>query len=171
MSARRGDPQYRDPTRIWTPKWVAVTSIPSSSQDSDELRREAGYGSFMLLQLLNLLTSRRLLIVGASGRAKTSVAMLTARLAGSTPEEVRRSVQPGHPPLTLTVFLGRPQACVLVEAREPADVRLADFHNAQAVRAFLAFDPGRLEPVDRACRAQLAACDEGEGPPVSPVGK
>ena len=39
------------------------------------------------------------------------------------------------------------------------------FHNALAARAFLALDPGRLEPVDRARRAYVAAWLESRGLP------
>ncbi|SIO65807.1 MoxR-like ATPase [Singulisphaera sp. GP187] len=119
--------------------WIAAKAIHAPYRDLEfgapfavgsgegkvELHREAGFCSFILLPLLNLLTSRRLLIVGAPGRGKTTVATLMALLAGSSPEEVRRSVQHGHPQLTLADLLGGPLPGVLVNAREPAEVRVA----------------------------------------------
>ncbi len=60
-----------------------------------------------------------------SGRGKTTVATLMALFAGSTPEEVRRSVQHGHPQLALADLLGGPLRGVLVEARESSEVRVS----------------------------------------------
>jgi hypothetical protein len=54
-----------------------------------ELPRSPGYASFVLLPLLNLVTSRRLVFIGAPGRGKTTMTTLMALLAGTPLEEVR----------------------------------------------------------------------------------
>src|SRR3954467_2642527 len=51
-----------------------------SDQLEIELHDEPGYSSFVLLPLLNLMTSRRLVFVGAPGRGKTSMATLMGLL-------------------------------------------------------------------------------------------
>ncbi len=73
-----------------------------------ELYDEPGYSAFVLLPLLNLMTSRRMVFVGAPGRGKTSMATLMGLLAGAPLEAVRRSVQHGHPQLTVQDLLGHP---------------------------------------------------------------
>lgn len=89
-----------------------------------ELPRAAGYASFVLLPLLNLVTSRRLVFIGGPGRGKTTMATLMALLAGTPLEEVRRSVQRGHPQLTLADLLGSPLPGDLVRAEQVGDVRV-----------------------------------------------
>jgi MoxR-like ATPase len=84
-----------------------------------------GWCSFLLLPLLTLLTRQRLLIVGGPGRGKTSVATLMALLAGIPPEEVRRSVQRGHPQLTVADLLGAPLPSELIKAQDTRAVRVA----------------------------------------------
>ena len=57
------------------------------------LREETGYSSFLLLPLLNLLTSRRLLLTGPSGQGKSSVAILMGLLSGYELDDLK---QTGH---------------------------------------------------------------------------
>ncbi|QDG52286.1 MoxR family ATPase [Persicimonas caeni] len=83
------------------------------------------YASFVLLPILTLMTSRRLLILGAPGRGKTTVATLMALIAGDSLDEVRRSVQHGHPQLTVTDLLGSPLPAELVRAERTDEIRVA----------------------------------------------
>lgn len=84
-----------------------------------------GYSSFILLPLLNLIVSRRMVLIGAPGRGKTSLATLMALLAGDNLDRVRRSVQHGHPQLTNADLLGSPVPSELIRATDPKDIRVA----------------------------------------------
>lgn len=92
----------------------ALVSLPSGGS----------YASFILLPILTLATSQRLLITGAPGRGKTSVALLIGLLAGHSSEEMRRAIQRGHPQLTIGDLLGSPLPSQLMraEAGEPIHV-------------------------------------------------
>jgi MoxR-like ATPase len=93
-----------------------------------ELPREASYASFLLLPLLNLMTSRRLVFVGAPGRGKTTVATLMALLAGYPLEEIKRAIQHGHPQLTIADLLGSPLPSELIRAEQTRDIRVTWRH-------------------------------------------
>jgi MoxR-like ATPase len=93
-----------------------------------ELPRSASYSSFILLPLLTLLTSRRMVFIGAPGRGKTTMATLMALLAGATLDEVRHAVQHGHPQLTLADLLGSPLPSELIRASEAKDIRVSWRH-------------------------------------------
>ncbi|MBI2378587.1 MAG: AAA family ATPase [Deltaproteobacteria bacterium] len=82
------------------------------------------YSSFVLMPLMTLATNQRLLIVGAPGRGKTSIAILMGLLAGIPLDEVRRGVQRGHPQLTIPDLLGSPLPAQLVRAEDSADIRV-----------------------------------------------
>jgi MoxR-like ATPase len=90
-----------------------------------ELFDEPGYSSFALLPLLNLMTSRRMVFLGAPGRGKTSMATLMGLLAGHSLEAIRRAVQHGHPQLTVQDLLGHPLPHDLLEAHSARDIRVA----------------------------------------------
>jgi MoxR-like ATPase len=90
-----------------------------------ELYDEPGYSSFVLLPLLNLMTSRRIVFVGAPGRGKTSMATLMGLLAGHPLDAVRRAVQHGHPQLTVQDLLGHPLPNDLIAARSAREIRVA----------------------------------------------
>ncbi len=89
-----------------------------------DLPGSAGYASFVLMPLLNMLTNRRLVFVGGPGRGKTTMATLMALLAGAPLAEVRRAVQHGHPQLTLADLLGSPLPGDLVRAEEASGVTI-----------------------------------------------
>ena len=90
-----------------------------------ELYDQPGYSSFVLLPLLNLLTSRRLVFLGAPGRGKTSMATLMALLAGSPIDTVRRGIQHGHPQLTIQDLLGHPLPRDLVQAHSAKEIQIS----------------------------------------------
>lgn len=90
-----------------------------------ELSDGPAYSSFVLLPILNLMTSRRVVFVGGAGRGKTTMATLMALLAGQDLEQTRRAVQHGHPQLTAADLLGGPLPSELVHARETRDVRVS----------------------------------------------
>jgi len=85
---------------------------------------EDSYSSFILLPLLTLMTKRRLLLIGAPGRGKTTVATLMALLAGYSLDEIKHAIQHGHPQLTQADILGSPLPSDLVRARNSADIRV-----------------------------------------------
>lgn len=84
----------------------------------------AAYASYVLMPLLNLVTSQRLLFVGAPGRGKTTMATIMAALAGIELEEIRRIVQHGHPQLTTADLLGSPLPSNLVKAEESGSIKV-----------------------------------------------
>jgi MoxR-like ATPase len=88
------------------------------------LASEDSYASFILLPLLTLMTSRRLLLIGAPGRGKTTVATLMALLAGYSLDEIKHAIQHGHPQMTQADILGSPLPSDLVQARDSADIRV-----------------------------------------------
>ena len=83
------------------------------------------YSSYVLLPLLTLVTSQRLLFVGAPGRGKTTMATLMALCAGAPLAEVRRAIVHGHPQLTHSDLLGSPLPSELLRAEQAGDIRVA----------------------------------------------
>ena len=65
------------------------------------LHEEKSYSSFVLIPLLTLFSARRALLVGGPGRGKTTAAILMGLVAGMSRDDVRRSIQRGHPQLTI----------------------------------------------------------------------
>jgi len=93
--------------------------------DEVVLPTKASYSSYVLLPLLTLATRRRALLVGGPGKGKTMTAILMGILAGYSHEDVRRSVQHGHPQLTITDLLGTPLPSAMMEATELEDVKVS----------------------------------------------
>ena len=86
------------------------------------LHDHESYSSFILMPLLTLLTSRRLLFIGAPGRGKTTMATLMAMLSGCELKEARRAIQHGHPQLTQADLLGSPLPSQLIRAEVAGDI-------------------------------------------------
>ncbi len=82
------------------------------------------YSSFVLLPMLTLFTCRRALLVGGPGRGKTTSAVLMALLAGMPREEVRRTIQRGHPQLSIADLLGSPLPSDLLKAEDLSQVKV-----------------------------------------------
>ena len=93
--------------------------------DVVKLPTEASYCSYVLLPLLTFATRRRALLVGGPGKGKTATAILMGILAGYTYEDVRRSVQHGHPQLTIADLLGTPLPSAMMEAKALEEVQVS----------------------------------------------
>ena len=98
--------------------------ILGRAEQQIKLATEDSYASFILLPLLTLMISRRLLLIGAPGRGKTTVATLMALLAGYSLDDIKHAIQHGHPQMTQADILGSPLPSDLVQARESADIRV-----------------------------------------------
>jgi MoxR-like ATPase len=112
---------------IYAPYFDIEYGTPARVGTGDQklwLTDKDSYASFALLPLLTLLTSQRLLFVGAPGRGKTTMATLMALIAGASLEDTRRSVQHGHPQMTHADLLGSPLPSDLVGAESPTDIRV-----------------------------------------------
>lgn len=99
-------------------------SVVRGADVSISLPDRASYASFLLLPLLTLATGRRLVFLGAPGRGKTSVATLMGLLTGESLQDVRRSIQHGHPQLTIHDLLGSPLPNQLMRAETAGEVRV-----------------------------------------------
>jgi MoxR-like ATPase len=83
------------------------------------------YSSYVLLPLLTFATRRKCLLVGGPGRGKTASAILMGVLSGASPTEVKRSMQHGHPQMTIADLLGNPLPADLVSAQSMEDIRIS----------------------------------------------
>ncbi len=83
------------------------------------------YSSFVLLPLLTFATRRRCLLVGGPGRGKTASAVLMGVLAGHHVRDVRRSMQHGHPQMTVADLLGTPLPADLISATSSDEIKIA----------------------------------------------
>ncbi|MGQ0616336.1 MAG: AAA family ATPase, partial [Acidimicrobiia bacterium] len=93
--------------------------------DSSYSRCPSNGGIPMLLPLLNFAVRRRCLFVGGPGRGKTASAVLMGVLAGYTVTEVRRSMQHGHPEMSVADLLGNPLPSDLLRATSTDEIRIA----------------------------------------------
>jgi len=101
------------------------TPLKNAAGDVMHLHTEKSYSSFVLIPLLTLFTCRRALMVGGPGRGKTTSAILMALLSGMTREEVRRSIQRGHPQLTIADLLGSPLPSDMLKAEDMSEIKVA----------------------------------------------
>jgi MoxR-like ATPase len=112
---------------IYAPYFDVEYGIPSRVGSGEQklwVTDKDSYASFALLPLLTLLTAQRLLLIGAPGRGKTTMATLMALIAGASLDDTRRAVQHGHPQMTHSDLLGSPLPSDLVNAESPADIRV-----------------------------------------------
>lgn len=103
----------------------AQTYLVGDSKRPLTLPSAQSYSSFVLLPLLAFATRRKCLFVGGPGRGKTASAILMSVLAGYPVREVRRSMQHGHPQMTVADLLGNPLPADLVSAQSMDDIRIA----------------------------------------------
>ena len=103
----------------------AMTYAVGDSKRTLTLPSAQSYSSFILLPLLTFATRRKCLFVGGPGRGKTASAILMAVLAGYPVRDVRRSMQHGHPQMTIADLLGNPLPADLVGAQSMDDIRIA----------------------------------------------
>jgi MoxR-like ATPase len=102
----------------------AGATLKNAAGDTIRLHEDMSYSSFVLLPLLTLFTCRRALLVGGPGRGKTTSAILMALLGGMSREEVRRSIQRGHPQLTIADLLGAPLPADMMKAEDVSAIKI-----------------------------------------------
>jgi len=105
-------------------EYGAGTSLVNGSGDEVRLHDEMSYSSFVLIPMLTLFCGRRALLVGGPGRGKTTSAIIMALLSGMSREDVRRSIQRGHPQLTIADLLGAPLPSDLMKAEDMSAVKV-----------------------------------------------
>src|SRR5215468_2327024 len=100
------------------------SALKTRAGDEIGLHDAMSYSSFVLIPMLTLFTCRRALLVGGPGRGKTTSAVLMAILSGMPREEVHRSIQRGHPQLTIADLLGSPLPSDLMKAEDMSAVKI-----------------------------------------------
>jgi MoxR-like ATPase len=83
------------------------------------------YSSYVLVPLLTFATRSKCLFIGGPGRGKTASALIMGVLAGTSPRDVRRAMQHGHPQMTIADLLGNPLPADLMAARSTDDIAIA----------------------------------------------
>jgi hypothetical protein len=96
----------------------------NATGDTLTLPAEMSYSSFVLVPMLTLFTCRRALMIGGPGRGKTTSAILMSLLAGMSRDEVRRSIQRGHPQLSIADLLGSPLPSDMLKAEDMSAVKI-----------------------------------------------
>src|SRR5262245_56130894 len=102
----------------------ARSVVKTTAGDELQLHDSMSYSSFVLIPMLTLFTCRRALLIGGPGRGKTTSAVLMALLSGMAREEVHRSIQRGHPQLTISDLLGSPLPSDLMKAEDLSAVKI-----------------------------------------------
>ena len=105
-------------------EYGARSTLTGASGDEVVLHDSMSYSSFVLVPMLTLFTCRRALLVGGPGRGKTTSAILMALLSGMSRDDVRRSIQRGHPQLSIADLLGSPLPSDLLKAEDMSAVKI-----------------------------------------------
>lgn len=100
------------------------SALKNSAGDEIALHDAMSYSSFVLIPMLTLFTCRRALLIGGPGRGKTTSAILMALLSGMPRDDVHRSIQRGHPQLTIADLLGSPLPSDLMKAEDMSAVKI-----------------------------------------------
>jgi MoxR-like ATPase len=100
------------------------SNLKNAAGDEVLLHDEMSYSSFVLVPMLTLFTCRRALLVGGPGRGKTTSAILMALLSGMSREAVRRSIQRGHPQLSIADLLGAPLPSDMLKAEDMSAIKI-----------------------------------------------
>jgi MoxR-like ATPase len=98
--------------------------VKNTAGDEILLHDSMSYSSYVLIPMLTLFTCRRALLVGGPGRGKTTSAILMGLLSGMTRDEVRRSIQRGHPQLTISDLLGAPLPSDMMKAEDMSAIKI-----------------------------------------------
>jgi MoxR-like ATPase len=105
-------------------EYGAKSSLKNNAGDQILLHEEMSYSSFVLIPMLTLFACRRALLVGGPGRGKTTSAILMALLSGMTRDDVRRSIQRGHPQLSISDLLGAPLPSDMLKAEDMSAIKI-----------------------------------------------
>lgn len=103
---------------------AAAAPLRNAAGDEIRLHEQMSYSSFVLIPMLTLFSCRRALLVGGPGRGKTTSAILMALLSGMTRDEVRRSIQRGHPQLSISDLLGAPLPSDMLKAEDMSAIKI-----------------------------------------------
>ncbi len=99
--------------------------LKNNAGDEILLHDEMSYSSFVLIPMLTLFSCRRALLIGGPGRGKTTSAILMALVSGMTRDQVRRSIQRGHPQLSIADLLGSPLPSDMLKAEDMSAIKIA----------------------------------------------
>jgi MoxR-like ATPase len=100
------------------------TAVKNAAGDQLHLHDAMSYSSYVLVPMLTLFACRRALLVGGPGRGKTTSAILMGLISGMSRDDVRRTIQRGHPQLTISDLLGAPLPSDLMKAEEVSDIKV-----------------------------------------------